>query len=763
MGKIGDLFVRLGLKSDEFNKGIADSQKKTKTFGAQAGEAIGGLSARFLSITALVVGFTKVISDGVRTIANYERKISELSSVLGKSKGDMEALTSAGRELAKTTEFTASDVAQLQINLARLGFGEGDIMNMEDAIVKFATAVGTDAASAADFTGASLRAFGLQTKDTTDLLNVMAAATTASALDFPKLSTAIGIVAPVAKTFGLTARDTAALVGQLANAGIDASTSATALRNILLKLAQPGSKIHDLVKTQVKDLPSLLAALKELRESGVGLTEIAENVDARATAAFATFLDGVDSVEELRGKLDDTNGVLDEMYKTNTDNLIGSVRNLDSAWEELTLTFQGSTGPMKSVVDWLNKIVNKVSDLIRTSQTGEQGDKEKQAQKELLTRFTTTGDMFGRDEMLRQYSQWVKDADAAYDRAIDAYNAHKTLKNKKAMYEAGNYSINLADIRGAVESYGASPVVTPDKTVDTPDVTPDLTDTEKKKQEEELKELDGLMTGLLDKNGKLTKKYKEDLALFEKYGKDTTALTAKFQLDVGMSDIDEENEGLQGIREDAERTDEACSSAYAAWRKLQGLPPIDKIIDPQAIELIQMAEEQFASLGVEMENTSRYAVDLNDLLSSALNDAVQGFSDALQDMFDSLYGLEEMDSGAIMAALLKPLADTAKQAGEILMATGIGMLLFSKALKDPANAPLLIAAGAGLIAIGAAAGARLSALADSGSSSGSTSTTSYSATGSGTSSAELTINVKGTIKGSDILISGSKTSREWGK
>lgn len=92
------------------------------------------------------------------------------------------------------------------------------------------------------------------------------------------------------------------------------------------------------------------------------------------------------------------------------------------------------------------------------------------------------------------------------------------------------------------------------------------------------------------------------------------------------------------------------------------------------------------------------------------------------------------------------------------------MSAFGEALKNPTNAPLLIAAGAALIAIGAAASAALSSLAGGGAS-GATATTSTGAgmTGATTSSAELTVYVKGTVKGSDIILSGEKTTHEWGK
>lgn len=228
-------------------------------------------------------------------------------------------------------------------------------------------------------------------------------------------------------------------------------------------------------------------------------------------------------------------------------------------------------------------------------------------------------------------------------------------------------------------------------------------------------------------------------------------------------DIKDELEDLRALREETEAVQAESDAYYQTWRAIHGLPPLDELIDPDLAEQIKQADENLRQFGKDIQKTEKYAVDLNEILGGAVNSAVQGFSDALQEMFDQLFEMGNMDGGAIFAALLKPLAETAKKAGEIMLAAGIGMTAFGEALKDPTKAPVLIAAGAALVAIGAAASAALSSLAATGGGASATSTTNMAAAGSGVSSAELTINVKGTIKGSDILISGSRTSSEWRK
>lgn len=103
-------------------------------------------------------------------------------------------------------------------------------------MLEFAIAVGCDLAESAALAGATLRMFGLTSKDTEDALGTLAVATNKSSLNFAYLQTAMSIVGPVDKTFGFSLKDTSALLGTLANAGFDASSAATTTRNILLNL-----------------------------------------------------------------------------------------------------------------------------------------------------------------------------------------------------------------------------------------------------------------------------------------------------------------------------------------------------------------------------------------------------------------------------------------------------------------------------------------------------------------------------------------------
>lgn len=188
----------------------------------------------------------------------------------------------------------------------------------------------------------------------------------------------------------------------------------------------------------------------------------------------------------------------------------------------------------------------------------------------------------------------------------------------------------------------------------------------------------------------------------------------------------------------------------------------DKIeLDPFEVKPPDLSEMD-AAIAKYQEDQQR----MQDLLSEFRDAAIGGFSDAVQELANQFAGLEEINPGKVVQALLTPLADMAIKEGEILMAQGVGVEACKKALES-LNGYAAIAAGAALIAIGAAAKSGLAALAKSGA--GSTATTSYS--GAGASSAaqtqtiqtEMTVYVTGRLSGSDILLSGKKTQSNWNR
>ena len=150
---------------------------------------------------------------------------------------------------------------------------------------------------------------------------------------------------------------------------------------------------------------------------------------------------------------------------------------------------------------------------------------------------------------------------------------------------------------------------------------------------------------------------------------------------------------------------------------------------------------------------------LNGMLEGAI---VASMSNGLQAITDMMAGIEGANAGAVLGALMQPFADTAIQLGEMLIAQGLGVEAFKKSLES-LNGVAAIAAGAALVALGSAMRSGISALSKGG---GAASTASYSGGGSSYGNvenyqSELTIYVEGKISGSNIVLAGNKTLKNW--
>ena len=321
----------------------------------------------FMSIgTAIMTNIIGAFKSAFDIVVNFEKENSKLAGILGTTKDGIADMTKAARELGSSTSYSAAEVTQLQIELAKLGFEKDQILAMENAVLKFAKAVGTDLASASAFAGAALRIFGKDAKDSEDVLASFAIATTKTALDFSKLETALATVGPVAASAGFSLEDTTALLGQLSNAGFDASSAATATRNIILKMVDPAGKLAVALGGPAKNADELAKGLKKLADQGIDLAKALELTDKRSVAAFQTFISQSDSLVSLRNSITGVKDEFNEMYDTMANNVSGSLAGLRSASEELMLTIaDGTEGPLKDLIDMLTNWVRKGQDVVK--------------------------------------------------------------------------------------------------------------------------------------------------------------------------------------------------------------------------------------------------------------------------------------------------------------------------------------------------------------------------------------------------------------
>lgn len=383
--KLNKVNAKLAASENKLTKQLILQEEKqkavTKAMREQAKATLGIKKANglFKSVTksiiaagAAMISFQaafRIFGSSIKTIANFEQAMSKVRAVTGALPKDFKALNDNAKLLGETTSKSASQVAGLQLEFAKLGFSTKEILNATEATISLSIAAGSDLADSAVVAASTVRGFGLSADETQRVVDVMAKSFASSALDLEKFKTSMAAVAPVAKANGKDIEFVTARLSVLTDAGVDASTAGTSLRNMFLNLSKEGLTWEEGLEKINTAQDKNVAALDLFGKRG-------------ATAALI-IADNIQKAKGLEKSYDGASGAAEEMARIMEDNLIGDTKKLSSAWEGWILS--SSNGVIKlgrQVVQFATKVLG-----VLNSKTEEQIDLRRLDNREMNASF----------------------------------------------------------------------------------------------------------------------------------------------------------------------------------------------------------------------------------------------------------------------------------------------------------------------------------------------------------------------------------------
>ena len=345
---IGFLNFKFGADLGGFEKAMKKAQRKLKKFGKGV-ERTGKSLTTGLTLPIVALG-----AASLKTFADFEQGMLKVKAISGATDVEFKALTESAKELGSTTMFTASQVAELQLNLSKLGLTPTQINQSTESILNLAQATDSDLGQAATVTAKIMNAFAMEATDMTRITDVMADAFSSTALDMTKFETAMASVAPVARMAGSDLEQTSAVLGVLVNNGVEASTAGTALRNIFLDLAKSG-KTWDQAMGEINSSTNPLAVSMEMF--------------GKRGANVATILaqSGVE-IESLTQDFRDSTGEAKKMADIMDSGVAGSIRKMRSQLEGAAIELGEKLVPIFEIA------IEKISKMVKwfTSLSDEQ-------------------------------------------------------------------------------------------------------------------------------------------------------------------------------------------------------------------------------------------------------------------------------------------------------------------------------------------------------------------------------------------------------
>ena len=302
--------------------------------------------------------------------------MSKVQAVSGASNEQLQRLSDKAKEMGATTKFSATEAADAMNYMAMAGWKTEDMLNGIDGIMNLAAASGEDLATTSDIVTDALTAFGLSAQDSTHFADVLAAASSNANTNVSMMGETFKYVAPVAGSLGYSAEDCAVAIGLMANSGIKASQSGTALRSMFSRLAKPSKEVKEAMeKLNISltdshgNMKSLDTLMGDLRNSFSGLSE-SEKAEMASSLAGQEAMSGLLAIvnasdadfNKLKDAIYGADGASAKMAETMQDNLKGKITITKSTIEGLGIKiYEEIEDPMKEAAEGTTDSVEQIS------------------------------------------------------------------------------------------------------------------------------------------------------------------------------------------------------------------------------------------------------------------------------------------------------------------------------------------------------------------------------------------------------------------
>lgn len=380
--KLLDLVAKLSFDDSEFGSGV----KKSENSITSLGKTIAGV----VSAGAIL----KLGKDAVTTGMNFDSAMSQVAATMGLTQdeinstdGVFQKLRTTALDMGSSTKFSASEAAEGLNYLAMSGMDADTMMKALPITLQMAGASGIDLATTCDKLTNIMSALGLASEDSATYMNNMGTVTDVFALTSTKANTDVmGLYESISQV-GATARvmqnplsELSIATGILADNDIQASEAGTILRNLLLSLTAPtdsAKKAMDELGFSAFDtngeLRPMQDILQELNEKFSQMTT-EEKMNIMNKIFNKTDLKGINALlgesgdrwDELEIAIDNCEGSAEQMYKTQNDNLKGSLTELSSAVEGLKIAISDKLTPaIRPVVEAITKFAQEITKVIQ--------------------------------------------------------------------------------------------------------------------------------------------------------------------------------------------------------------------------------------------------------------------------------------------------------------------------------------------------------------------------------------------------------------
>lgn len=380
-----DLQTQIALDEAE----LKNAKKELKDFGSVGVQELNAVAEKMKSvgdkITAVGDNLTKKVTlplvavgtVGVTKFAEVDKTMQLTNATMANTTEEAELLNQAMKDAAANSTFGMSEAATATLNFARAGLDAQQAAAALAPAMNLAAGEGGNLDVVSAGLVATINGFGGSFDEAAQYADVFANACNNSALDIDSLSEAMSVAAPIFSAAGYSVEDAALYMGTMANAGIEASVAANALKTGMARLVKPakeGKQWMDELGISVTNadgsMKDSITVQAELNKAFSGLSE-SEQI-AAASAIFgknqmsnwlALINTAPSDVSALSDALNEE-GTTMEMADAMMSGFGGSLEKLKSSIDVAATSLGEALAPMilkvsdaiQKMVDWFNSL-----------------------------------------------------------------------------------------------------------------------------------------------------------------------------------------------------------------------------------------------------------------------------------------------------------------------------------------------------------------------------------------------------------------------
>lgn len=341
--------------ADDLDNTLVETEKDTKKTG-DGFTVMKGTLADLASkgIQKVVQGMKDLAKEAYTAWKEYDQGLDNIIKKTGVTGDSVEAFKSVYNNINKKVVAPTTDIGDAIGEVStRFGVTGDDLEDLSTKFLKFAQLNNTDVKSSVDTVQQTMAAWGISSKDTGKVLDLLNSAGQQTGVSVTSLSSAMSSNATALQEMGYNASDAALFLASLEKNGVDTSTTLAGMKKALINATKEGKPLSEAMADVEKDIkgaknsteamskaselfgnkaaPSVAAAIRDGRLS---FKELGTEMDNFAGNVESTFEETKDApyelqlgIQNIKTKLGETAGELMDKYKPQIEGFMDEIMN----------------------------------------------------------------------------------------------------------------------------------------------------------------------------------------------------------------------------------------------------------------------------------------------------------------------------------------------------------------------------------------------------------------------------------------------------